>query len=113
MRNNLEIALKISSDLMTYCHHHGATDYETKISEGEDSIMYVIQAYPVSISEEQLADLAKKLTAPRQREIENDYWELIGESEDYSELMLVGMSCDEARIEYDKCNLTFTLLRYY
>jgi len=113
MRNNLEIALKISSDLMTYCHHHGATDYETKISEGEESIIYVIQAYPVSITDEQLADLTKKMTAPRQREIENDYWELIGESEDYSELMLVGMSCDEARIEYDKCKLTFTLLRHY
>jgi len=113
MKNNLEIALKISSDLMTYCHHHGATDYETKISEGDESILYVISAYPVNISEEQLADLTKRLRAPRQRDVEHEYWELIGESEDYSELMLVGMSCDEAHIDYDNCNLTFTLLRHY
>ena len=109
----MEIALKISSDLMTYCHHHGATDYETKISEGEDSILYIIQASPVDISEDQLEHLVNRLNAPRQRDIENDYWELIGESEDFSELMLVGMSCDEARIEYKERKLTFTLMRHY
>jgi len=113
MKNNLEIALKISSDLMTYCHHHGATEYETKISEGDDSILYIIHAHPVSMSDEQLSDLTKRLSAPRQRDVENDYWELIGESEDFSELMLVGMSCDEANIIYDGSNLTFTLKRHY
>jgi len=113
MRNNLEIALKISSDLLTYCHHHGATEYDTKISEGEESILYIIHAYPVTLTDTQLADLTKRMNAPRQRDVENDYWELIGESEDYSELMLVGMSCDEARIDYDGANLTFTLLRHY
>jgi len=113
MRNNLEIALKISSDLMTYCHHHGATDYETKTSEGEEAIMYIIQAHPVKISAEQLADITKKLNAPRQRDVENDYWELIGESDTFSELMLVGMSCDEADVYYDGTKLVFTLLRYH
>ena len=113
MRNNLEIALKISSDLMTYCHHHGATDYETKISEGDEAIIYIIQAYPVTITDEEYANLAKRLNAPRQRDVEHEFWELIGESEDFSELMLVGMSCDEARIEYDGANLAFTLLRHY
>ena len=113
MKNNLEIALKISSDLMTYCHHHGATDYETKISEGVEAIMYVINAYPVTISEEQLEALVKRLNAPRQRDVEHEYWELIGESEDFSELMLVGMSCDDAHIDYDGSTLTFTLLRHY
>jgi len=113
MKNNLEIALKISSDLMTYCHHHGATDYNTQISEGEESIMYVINAYPVYITDEQLEDLIKRLNAPRQRDVEHEYWELIGESEDYSELMLVGMSCDEAKIEYENGSLTFTLMRHY
>ena len=113
MKNNLEIALKISSDLMTYCHHHGATEYDTKISEGDESITYIIHAYPVTMTDEQLADLTKRLNAPRQRDVEHEYWELIGESEDFSELMLVGMSCDEARIDYDGADLTFTLLRHY
>ena len=98
---------------MTYCHHHGATDYTTSISEGEESIIYVINAYPVEISEEQQNDLIKRLNAPRQRDVENDYWELIGESEDFCELTLVGMSCDEAHIDYKNGRITFTLLRHY
>jgi len=65
MRNNLEIALKISSDLMSYCHHHGATDYETKVSEGDEAIMYMIQAHPVKISAGQLAKITKKIKTPR------------------------------------------------
>ena len=113
MKNNLEIALKISSDLMTYCHHHGATEYSTQISEGDDSITYIIHAYPVNMSEGQLEDLTTRLNAPRQRDVEHEYWELIGESEDFSELMLVGMSCDQAHISYDGANLTFTLRRHY
>jgi len=113
MRNNLEIALRISSDLMTYCHNHGARDYETKISEGEESIKYVITASPVTITEEQLEGLEKKLHAPRQRDVEREYWELIGESDSFSELTLVGMSCDEADINYNGREITFTLLRHY
>ena len=113
MKNNLEIALKISSDLMTYCHHHGATEYDTKISEGDDAITYIIHAYPVKMSKDQLDDLTKRLSAPRQRDVEHEFWELIGESEDFSELMLVGMSCDESKIDYDGANLTFTLKRHY
>jgi len=111
--NNLEIALRISSDLMTYCHHHGATDYNAKVSEGEKSIKYDISASPVLLTESQLETLTKMIKAPRQRDVEREYWELIGESEDFTELTLVGMSCDEAEIDYDGETITFTLLRHY
>ena len=113
MKNNLELALKVSSDLMKYCHHHGAKYYKTKVSEGETSIMYVITAYPVTITDEHLEGLTKKLNAPRQRDVEREYWELIGESEDFTELTLVGMTCDDARIDYEDRTLTFTLMRHY
>ena len=112
MKNNLELALRISHDLIAYCHRHGATEYEMKISEGKESMLYMIQASPVEISDEQMEILVKNLKAPRQAELENDYWELIGESEDYSELMLAGISCDEADIEYRNNAITFTLLRH-
>jgi len=113
MKNNLEIALKISSDLMTYCYHHGATQYDTKITEGDESIAYVVKAYPVEISDKDMKDLKKRLSAPRQRDVEHEYWELLGESEDYSELMLIAMSSDEAIVEYENKTITFTLLREY
>jgi len=111
MKNKFELALKITSDLMTYCHKHGAVKFSTKMSESEDEISFMIEAYPVKISDEQFEDVSKKLHAPRQRDVENDFWELIGESEDFCELMLVGMSCDRAGVEYDGERLAFKLVR--
>jgi len=111
MKNKFELALKITSDLMTYCHNHGATDYRTKMNENEDEITFTVEASPVKISDAQFEDVSKKLHAPRQRDVENDFWELIGESEDFCELMLVGMSCDRAQVEYDGERLAFTLVR--
>ena len=113
MKNNLEIVLRITSDLMTYCHHHGATEYDTHISECDHSVKYVIHAAPVELSDEQYDNLLRRIMAPRQRDVEHEFWELIGESEDFSELMLVGMSCDEAEVTYKNGVLSFTLLRHH
>jgi len=111
MKNKFELALKITSDLMKYCHNHGAKEYTTKMSECDDAISFLVQAHPVKISDAQFEDVNKKLHAPRQRDVENDFWELIGESEDFCELTLVGMSCDSAEVVYENEYLTFTLLR--
>jgi len=112
MKTRFEKTLRITGDLMLYCHHHGATELTTSIAEGDGIITYVINAFPVYITDEQLEGLTKRLNAPRQREIEQDYWELMGESEDFSELTLVGMLCDKADIVYDEKKLSFTILRY-
>jgi len=111
MKTRFEKTLRISGDLMLYCHHHGATELNSSIVEGDGLITYVINAFPVDITQEQLEGLTKRLGAPRQREIEQDYWELMGESEDFSELTLVGMLCDEVSISYDERELTLTLIR--
>ena len=112
MKTRFEKTLRITSDLMLYCHHRGATKLNASIVEGDGTITYVIDASPVKLTEEQLDGLRKRLSAPRQREVEQDYWELMGESEDFSELTLVGMLCDEAIIEYENESIKFTLIRY-
>jgi len=112
MKTRFEKTLRITSDLMLYCHHHGATALNADILEGDGIITYVINATPVEISGEQLDGLIKRLNAPRQREVEQDYWELMGESEDFSELTLVGMMCDKADIYYKGKTLSFTIQRY-
>ena len=97
---------------MLYCHHHGATELNANIVEKDGAITYVIDAFPVDFSDEQLEGLNKRLNAPRQKEIEQDYWELMGVSEDFSELTLVGMLCDKADIAYEDRAITFTIIRY-
>ena len=111
MKTNFEKIIKITSDLMSYCHQHGATEYNTNIIEGNGTITFVIHALPVDITVDQLEGLILRLNAPRQREVEQDYWELMGESEDFCELTLVGMLCDEAIVNYKNRVITFTLVR--
>jgi len=112
MKTNFEKTMKITNDLMLYCHNHGATEFNTNIIEGNGTITYVIHSLPVDITPEQLEGVMKRLNAPRQRDIEQDYWELMGESEDFTELTLVGMLCDEAHVSYKNQIITFTLVRY-
>ena len=111
MKTSFEKTLRITDDLMLHCHHHGATEFNTNIIESDGIITYVINAFPVEFSDEQLDGLTKRLNAPRQKDIEQDYWELMGESEDFSELTLVGMLCDEANIVYKNRVITLTLVR--
>jgi len=112
MKTNFEKTMKITNDLMVYCHSHGATEFNTNIVEGDGLITYVVHALPVDLTTEQLEGVVKRLGAPRQRDVEQDYWELMGESEDFTELTLVGMMCDETHVSYKNRVITFTLTRY-
>jgi len=111
MKTRFEKNLRITGDLMLYCHHRGGRDISSNIVETDDLIKYTVTAFPVDMDEEKLEELSVRLNAPRQLEIEHDFWELMGESKDFSELMLIGMLCDEADIVYKDNILTITLLR--
>ncbi|MCL2078818.1 MAG: hypothetical protein FWH17_03130 [Oscillospiraceae bacterium] len=112
LKTRFEKTLRITSDLMLYCHHHDATNLTSHITEENGTIRYEITASPVCLDEHKLDELRKRLDAPRQREMECDFWELMGESQDFSELTLVGMLCDESDVSYENSVLTITLLRY-
>jgi len=107
-----EKTLRIASELLSYCHHYGATEFHLDIVEEPDSVKLVLSACPDEIPEKDMEKLVTSLSAPRQRDIEQDYWELMGDSEEFFELTLLGMLCDEASVEYEDLVLTITLKRY-
>jgi len=111
MRINFEITTKIATELLTYCHLHGADDYHLDIKIRKDSVSYAATASPVTIPDAELLRLKKLLNAPRQRDIEQEYWELMGESEDFCELTLIGMMCDEAIVTLADGELVITIIR--
>ena len=104
--------MKISGELLSYCHHHGAEEFHLDIKLGIESATYVLKASPTDLSEEDLSRLVKLLNAPRQREVEQDYWELMGESEDCCELTLIGMLSDDALVKYEDGVIEITLYRH-
>jgi len=112
MKNSFEKSMKIASELLSYCHNHGAEVFHLDVILEKDSARYVIKASPTTLSEEDLSHLNKLLNAPRQREVEQDYWELMGESESCCELTLIGMLSDEAVVKYEDGLIEITLYRH-
>jgi len=112
MKLEFEKKMKMASDLLSYCHLHGATEYHLDIKLENESSVFVVKARPTEISEESMERLQKNLDAPRQREMEQDYWELMGNSEEYCEMALIGMMCDEAEVILTGDELTITVERH-
>ena len=111
MKIEFEKNMMIASELLSYCHLRGAEEYHLDVKQTDRETVFTIKASPARIPEEDMEPLRKKLGAPRQREIEQDFWELSGESESYSELTLVGMMSDDVDIEYDGQTLSITIQR--
>ena len=101
MKAEFEKKMLMSSELLSYCHLRGATEYHLDLKVENEATILSIKAWPAKFTDEEMELLQKKLNAPRQREIEQDFWGLSGESEISSELTLVGMMCDEADIKYE------------
>jgi hypothetical protein len=58
-----------------------------------------------------MQSVIKKLNAPRQREVEQEFWDIMGESEIDCEMTLVGMLCDEATVGYENGELSIIIKR--
>ncbi|MCL2226790.1 MAG: hypothetical protein FWB97_04070 [Oscillospiraceae bacterium] len=112
MKTKFQKTMNIASELLAYCHQHGAKEFHLDVMEGSGSVSLTMRASPEDVTDEQLEYLKTALSAPRQREVEQDYWELMGGSEGSSELTLLGMLCDESEVDYKNDTLTITIKRY-
>ena len=100
--NHLEKSMRILSDLVAHCHWLGAEEFQMYMThDEEENISSVTVSCPMPHpGDEVLGELRRKLQSHRQREVEQNYWELSGESEMSGELSLVGMMIDDAKVGY-------------
>ena len=112
MKTRFEKIMKIASELLSYCHHHGAKELHLDIFEEKNAVLLNMRACLDDMPKDRLEYLSNALNTPRQREVEQDYWELIGESEDFAEMQLLGMLCDDATVDYTGQVLSITLKRH-
>ena len=112
MKVEFEKKMRIAGDLLSYCHLKGATEFHMDMADKNGSCVFKITASPVDISGESIEKLRMRLNAPRNADIEQDYWGLAGESESFAELMLVGMMSDEAEVCYEHDTLTIIIKRH-
>ncbi len=112
MKFKFEKNMRIIADLIAYCHKLGAVDYHVDMSLGKEVSVYQISCPIATISLEKLEELCENLNAPRQHEIEQNYWGLSGDMDTgQTELELVGMMVDEANITYENGTLSIVVRR--
>jgi len=111
MTTRFEKVMRISSELLLFCNINGAKELHLDITEGEKSVKLFVSAALKDFPGKKLEQLRRCLSAPRQREVEQDYWELIGETGPSCEMTLCGMLCDAAVIDYDGERLTIMMTR--
>lgn len=100
MREKLDKAMRIVSDLVAFCHSEGAEEFQIHMRREDDTTILTVSAPVQDLVLESYDDLVQELNLPRQHEIEQNYWELSGELETHGDLTLVGMMIDGAKIEY-------------
>ncbi|MBU3146817.1 hypothetical protein [Clostridium sp. CF012] len=100
MKHTHQRNIKIVNELMGYCYNHGSENVHIDINKENKKVVILIRAEIPTMSEEDLELLEKSLNTQRCHEMEEYYWNLTGDNDSYSELVLVGMMIDEAHITY-------------
>lgn len=108
MSHRLEKNLKILDELIIYCYKNGGKNITVNLNWEDNASLFQVSAKVNAIPKEDIERLVTKLNVTRQREVEENYWALGGDSElrGESELSLVGMMLDEAQITYEDKELT-------
>lgn len=111
MRHEIKKIAKMIDELTTFCLEHRADDIQISIKNLPDKEIIAVTAYHINDIDEVVNNLRDFLSYPREREVEEYYWELAGEADSCTELGLVGSMIDEARIDYNQEQLYIELIR--
>ena len=111
MKFKIEKNIKIINELIAYFYKLGTVDVHIDLSSDNENSYFNIYGQVDSISKDELESLANILNTPRQYEVENYYWNLGGECEFDSELTLVGMMINSAKISYKDGTLKISIIR--
>ncbi|WP_035571942.1 hypothetical protein [Halonatronum saccharophilum] len=102
--------IKLVNELMGFYFKTGAKEMDVNVKDGEREVIISIQAQIGDVGPDQLEKL-DDLNTPREAQVEEYYWELAGENNQYQELTLVGMMIDKAEIDYKDEKLEITVFR--
>lgn len=111
MKFRTEKNLKIINELIAYFHKLGNSNIHVDLSSDDSNSYFNIYGEIKVISSEELENLNTILNIPRQHEVEQYYWNLGGECEFDSELSLVGMMINKAKVSYENDILKISLVR--
>lgn len=111
MKFRFEKNLKIINELMTFLHKLGSNNINVTISTEEKSTNFLLSGEVPNLNEEKLENLVNALNTHRRHEIEEYYWNTLGDYETDSQLSIIGMMIDKSEITFNNNILTIKLYR--
>lgn len=112
MKLRYEKSMRVLTDIMGYCHLIGCQDFNVDFVMRDRETEITVRAKMDNIPDEVVEKLDRILNIPRQREVEQYYWNIGGEEEIDDELPLAGMMIDKAVITRENGTLVINALRY-
>ena len=112
MSLELEKGMRMISDLVSYCYYEGAEEFDMRLKRKDGGATEMrLTCSLAGLTPAKLESIRRMLQVPRQREVEQNFWELSGEMEFGSEIALAGVMSDRAEIGYEDDTLTIALYR--
>lgn len=112
MKHELKKVLKIADEVMTVCMYKydpAKTYFTTEKCPTGYELLFRFEG--VRVNEQEVSELREKLSAERNPELEDYYWQLAGEVENGNELYLVALMSDLSEVCYDGSILSIHLSR--
>ena len=111
MKQRCRKNLKISNVIMSMLTHELAHILKREIKFSRNTTYFHFTVAPNRLTEQELKDLLEILNLPRQIEMEEYYWSLLGESKNDDNLMVVARMVDEVSAKIEDDVLTLDVVR--
>lgn len=111
MRHEIKKICKIVDELTTILLREDTNEVDFKIIRNTEETKIIIRDYDTHYTEKEVEIFLECFNVQRQHEIEEYYWQLVGECDQDSELTVIGAMIDEATVELKDGNLYMELVR--
>ncbi len=111
MKFKSEKLIKLMNELINFCLEIGMKDLQINFSCHSDRGEITVSGYAEDPPLKELEELEEILNVPRQEELEEYYWMLIGDGHGMQELEMVGTLVDNGSITYQDKILTIYICR--
>ncbi len=111
MKHETKKICKIVDELTTLLLKEGSGLIEFKINRLSDRTVISIVDHHTHYSQKEVDDMIECFNVQRQFEVEEYYWQLVGESDNDSELTIVGVMVDHADVKLENGDLHIDLIR--
>ncbi len=111
MKHEIKKICKIVDEMTTLLLRDDTDVVDFKINRMKDRTVISIVDYNTRYTQKGVDDLIECFNVQRQREVEEFYWQLVGEADNDSEITVIGVMVDSATIELRDNNMYIELIR--